>query len=1578
MKQIKLIILKLIFFLIFFNQSSFSKGLPPGTGVGDLPVNILILLDTSQSMEHKPLKGEGIDPPNSLAIIDNAVLVGESPGVEKYIVETKVKDKDFHGGEKVYVGSVEETCQIGGETNTKFGQMHSMAVSTKVKGMIGQELIYLATDAYEKVVVIDSDGNCVKVIDALEMGKDANGHVTDRLRPKKLALRTINDEDHLLVTGSDEWCTKTHNKKKHKCITTSKLPFIYSKNLTTGVGKRCSNEDTMQNMGWHDSATISDTHLYWLKSEQIHRVPISKEGGVYCPSASSRDHTFTTSNSPIDRLQKIMMDPQANNVMYAISKRSHTIQKLVINNKTLREVVSVGGSEECTASSNTGVKLCKPQALYVGNDSLWIGGNKNSIQEFDISDASKITWVKEMGSSKFNLLKGAAEAIKSVVTDSSLTQGANFGFGTWNAGRQICKSNNKASNLWKAGCEYSCGKELGWKGKKDHQRAKTCNYYDSWKKPENLGAAERTIHPFGRSQLCNDNSCLRVGIDERTSENIIYHLDNMKIRYGTDARAFSQLAYKYFTDTNVNIVDTNLTCQLNYVIVISDGKWVRHDYGKKTIKALRDDTQNKVKTLVVAYGEGTYNAENPGDTETQYDEMAEAGSCDPNSAEDSANCEPVIIAKTPGALKQKLKSSIQRILTSRLSFTAPSITASVQEGGELYQAQFEWREDAEWKGSLIRKQINEDQSIDHLKTDPGNWDAADHILEQAVSDLANENSRKIWTVHELLDYKSDYNNFKTDNWDKINDLFEILGEQVVDFHNENSNCGGDNGIEDDIKGLIGFVRGKDYFAYQGCSNINNVRRSVLGDIYHSQPVEVGPPNANTYFTNNNQESFFRSTQNYASFATQNSGRDRILYVGANDGMLHAIRATASGNPDDQAGDAGDELWAFVPPFIAGKLPTMVNEGLDGIGSNNKKGGSVAIFAVDGSPVVHDVYIKGIDENGNYENQKNWHTILFIPYGRGGPGFSVLDITNPHKPHHMFSVYNDQMNQVVLIADKDGKIYRKIYDSGSMKISESEEARLARYKYDTAFATIVGDNTTPIDNIATCETISNFYLNGNNSCYSGKTWTFDFVAPAEVYSDPQKLTIYATNSTLETIPVKAASVTRVGDYTRVTLDTEFTYAYGESDNLDVPVEANENFAIRWSTQGTEDEEYDYSTLGETWSSPRIIRIPVPESGNLYDDKYVAVLAGGFGTDGKVGSSIFLVDLNDPKVNFGKIYGAIENQGPIRIADTEQSPVNIANAITGDPVVVTPDTFKGANWRGAMVYVADLEGKITKINLTNDEGANLYDQTTLFKLNTTLDNGRYMYFGMDAAYGNDTKNLWLFGGTGDFTKISSKRKGTDNILFGIRDRDFPKFVNLNGAQVGTAKDGIDKLLERAKAGANAAKHVDDINHCENTRGANPNDCPGEKKEAWIYKLDEPNDKTTDTQPGTAGRLNKDRKASAMPTVFRGTVYYPIYQPPEEALCNVGNAYVCSADDECGINNSDEIDNSAAVVRDESGYDVDTGCYYIQPGILSRLVVFGHTLYGNITTDIDAVQMDTLVTLLANEGEISSYRGSWRENY
>ena len=63
------------------------------------------------------------------------------------------------------------------------------------------------------------------------------------------------------------------------------------------------------------------------------------------------------------------------------------------------------------------------------------------------------------------------------------------------------------------------------------------------------------------------------------------------------------------------------------------------------------------------------------------------------------------------------------------------------------------------------------------------------------------------------------------------------------------------------------------------------------------------------------------------------------------------------------------------------------------------------------------------------------------------------------------------------------------------------------------------------------------------------------------------------------------------------------------------------------QGINNIEFDYSGLGETWSTPRIFRMP-SSSGSLdhKDDRYVAVMGGGMGSGTKcVGSGIFIVDL-----------------------------------------------------------------------------------------------------------------------------------------------------------------------------------------------------------------------------------------------------------------------------------------------------------------------------------------------------------------
>ena len=147
MRTLKLIAFKFIFFLFFFNQIVFSKSLPPGTGIGDVPVNILLLLDTSQSMQTKPLTGEGIDNPESIVLLnDNRVLVGQSPGVEKYNTIEKIKDVTFNDNKKIFVGEPKDDCQLDGVQNTNIGRAMSMDVSSKVKDITG-EVIYVAADS---------------------------------------------------------------------------------------------------------------------------------------------------------------------------------------------------------------------------------------------------------------------------------------------------------------------------------------------------------------------------------------------------------------------------------------------------------------------------------------------------------------------------------------------------------------------------------------------------------------------------------------------------------------------------------------------------------------------------------------------------------------------------------------------------------------------------------------------------------------------------------------------------------------------------------------------------------------------------------------------------------------------------------------------------------------------------------------------------------------------------------------------------------------------------------------------------------------------------------------------------------------------------------------------------------------------------------------------------------------------------------------------------------------------------------------------------------------------------------------
>jgi type IV pilus assembly protein PilY1 len=92
----------------------------------------------------------------------------------------------------------------------------------------------------------------------------------------------------------------------------------------------------------------------------------------------------------------------------------------------------------------------------------------------------------------------------------------------------------------------------------------------------------------------------------------------------------------------------------------------------------------------------------------------------------------------------------------------------------------------------------------------------------------------------------------------------------------------------------------------------------------------------------------------------------MVYVGANDGMLHAFDASSTG---------GSEKWAYVPPLV---MPDLYHLAENNYATNHR-------FYVDGPIGVGDAYDS---------TAKAWKTILISGLGRGGRGYFALDITDP--------------------------------------------------------------------------------------------------------------------------------------------------------------------------------------------------------------------------------------------------------------------------------------------------------------------------------------------------------------------------------------------------------------------------------------------------------------------------------------------------------------------------------------------------------------------------------------------------------
>ena len=143
-----------------------------------------------------------------------------------------------------------------------------------------------------------------------------------------------------------------------------------------------------------------------------------------------------------------------------------------------------------------------------------------------------------------------------------------------------------------------------------------------------------------------------VGISAEGYAQVKDKIDDITMEWGTDARAFAQIAKKYFIDEKdiTNVMDPNSPCQLNYVIVIGDGEWSHHADAEPLIENLRE---NGVVSLFIGYGGGISNR-----GQTNFRNMAVTGSC--NKAGD-ADCQAALFPPDAATLKSDLEDKIDKI-----------------------------------------------------------------------------------------------------------------------------------------------------------------------------------------------------------------------------------------------------------------------------------------------------------------------------------------------------------------------------------------------------------------------------------------------------------------------------------------------------------------------------------------------------------------------------------------------------------------------------------------------------------------------------------------------------------------------------------------------------------------------------------------------------------------------------------------------------------------------------------------------------------------------------------------------------
>lgn len=256
-------------------------------------------------------------------------------------------------------------------------------------------------------------------------------------------------------------------------------------------------------------------------------------------------------------------------------------------------------------------------------------------------------------------------------------------------------------------------------------------------------------------------------------------------------------------------------------------------------------------------------------------------------------------------------------------------------GSVIYQGAFDT---SNWTGDVLALPLTVSNNTASLGTN-ANWSAADMLTNRATS-------RTIVMGVPPTAITPNPNPTATDfQWDSV-------GPTVQGDLNKASPTAATDSLGSSRLSYLRGVRSMEGTTFR-------TRSKLLGDIINSSVVYSGKPAAG--YTENG----------YSTFYNTNSSRTAAVYVGANDGMLHAFKASD-----------GSELFGYIPSWLSPKLSALTSSNY----ANNHQS------YVDGLPAVAEACVG--PSHTLSETTCTWKSVLVSGTGAGGRGVFALDVTDP--------------------------------------------------------------------------------------------------------------------------------------------------------------------------------------------------------------------------------------------------------------------------------------------------------------------------------------------------------------------------------------------------------------------------------------------------------------------------------------------------------------------------------------------------------------------------------------------------------